>query len=434
MTAEINSARNGILLTDTTGATASNLIVADGDANLSATALGIMVNSTAIKVNSGPLNRQQVSRATLLSSLKGGTGIDVGDFKITDSNGVVGAVDLNKVDDVATTLGDVIDRINALSGVGVQARINDRGDGIEIIDTAGGAGKITVVEVGHGTTAKDLRLLGTATTVTIEGTPTQVIDGTASTTVNTDADDKLSDVVSKINALKRGVTASIFTDGNRQRLSLTVDQSGEANELLLDTGDTSLSFQEISGARDALVLYGSSGSGGILISSPTNQFKSIVSGLDITVNDGTLKPVTVSVAASSSSLVSNAKEFVAAYNSMRTTFATVTKYDADAQTTGILFGTTAALRVDSDLAHVITSAFFGVGKFQSLAAVGITLDDKGQMNLDEAKLTDAFNNDPDALKTMFTDEKLGVATKLDKVIEQLAGAEGFRARFAGRMR
>ena len=33
VTAAINSARNGIVLTDTTGATASNLIVADGDAN-----------------------------------------------------------------------------------------------------------------------------------------------------------------------------------------------------------------------------------------------------------------------------------------------------------------------------------------------------------------------------------------------------------------
>ncbi len=55
VTASINSARNGIQLTDTTGATASNLIVADGDANNSATALGIVANSAAIKVNSGAL-------------------------------------------------------------------------------------------------------------------------------------------------------------------------------------------------------------------------------------------------------------------------------------------------------------------------------------------------------------------------------------------
>ena len=55
VTAEINKVRNGIQLTDTTGATASNFIVADGDANNTATALGIVVNSAATKVNSGGL-------------------------------------------------------------------------------------------------------------------------------------------------------------------------------------------------------------------------------------------------------------------------------------------------------------------------------------------------------------------------------------------
>ena len=77
VTAAINSARNGIVLTDTTGATASNLIVADGDANETATALGIVANVAATSVNSGSLDRQQISRATLLSSLNGGDGIDL---------------------------------------------------------------------------------------------------------------------------------------------------------------------------------------------------------------------------------------------------------------------------------------------------------------------------------------------------------------------
>jgi len=39
------------VLTDTTGATGSNFIVADGDANNSATALGITANGSATTVN-----------------------------------------------------------------------------------------------------------------------------------------------------------------------------------------------------------------------------------------------------------------------------------------------------------------------------------------------------------------------------------------------
>ncbi len=422
VTASINSARNGIQLTDTTGATASNLIVADGDAHNSATALGIAANTTATKVNSGALSRKQISEATLLSSLNGGAGIYVGDFKITGTNGIVGAVDLNKVGDIATTVGDVIARINALTNVSVEARINDRGDGIELIDTAGGAGKITVTEVGNGTSAKDLRLLGTSVETTVNGLPTQVIDGTATTTVAIDADDTLKDLVTKINSLKRGVTASLLNDGTRQRLSISADNSGAANELLIDTGNTALSLQEINTGRDAIVQYGSSGAGGVLISSSTNNFTNIVDGINLTVNDGSLKPVTVSVQASSSALVSGVKEFVSSYNSLRDTLDKTTAFNADDLTTGILFGTQAALRVDTDISRVLTSRFFGVGQFDSLAAIGINVDANGKLELDETKLTAAFDKDPAALKQLFTDDKRGFATKLDDTIEQLAGA------------
>ena len=37
------------------------------------------------------------------------------------------------------------------------------------------------------------------------------------------------------------------------------------------------------------------------------------------------------------------------------------------------------------------------------------------------KLTAAFNKDPDSVKSLFTDDKKGVATKLNDAIEQLAG-------------
>ncbi len=422
VTASINSARNGIVLTDTTGATASNFIVANGDATDTASLLGIAADGTATTVNSGGLNRQQISDATLLSSLNGGNGIQVGDFYITGTTGVQGAIDLNKVGDVATTVGDVIDRINALIGVGVQARINDRGDGIELIDTAGGPGNISVTEVGNGTTAKDLNLLGTSNFATVDGVQKQVIDGSSTATVTITADDTLSTLVSKINALNRGVTASLLNDGTRQRLSLAVNKSGAANELLIDTSDTPLSFQELSSGRDALLQYGSSGPGGVLLSSSSNTFKNVVNGLDVTVNNGTLSPVTVNVSTSTDSLVSTAKQFVSAYNSLRTTLDKLTAYDSTAQTTGLLFGTTEALQVDTNLTNLITSPYFGLGQFQSLASVGITLDDSGQMSLDESKLTAAFTKDPDAVTKLFTDPTSGIGAKLNAACERLAGS------------
>lgn len=421
VTASINTARNGIQLTDTTGGTASNFIVADGDSNDTATALGITTNGANTTVNGGGLQRRQISAGTLLSALNGGAGIQVGDFNIKDTNGQTAAVDLNAVDNVATTVGDVINRINAL-GIGVQARINECGDGIELVDTAGGSGSITVTAVGNQTTAQDLRLLGTSTTKTIDGVQKQVIDGTATATVAIDSDDTLSDVVKKINALNRGVTASILNDGSKQRLSISTNNSGAASELLIDTSDTSLSLQEITSGRDALVVYGSSGSGGVLVSSSTNQFSNVVSGLDLTVNSGTQSPVTINVASTSDSLVSGVKDFVAAYNSIRTTLDKLTAFDPTALTTGLLFGSSETLRVDTDLTRLVGATYSGVGQFNSLASIGITLDKDGQMQLDQDKLTAAFNKDPDSVKSLFTDDKNGISVKLNDTLEQLAGA------------
>ena len=43
--------------------------------------------SAETSVNTGTLARQQVSRATLLSSLNGGDGVSITDFRITDTAG-----------------------------------------------------------------------------------------------------------------------------------------------------------------------------------------------------------------------------------------------------------------------------------------------------------------------------------------------------------
>ncbi len=423
ITAAINSARNGIQLTDTTGATASNLIVANADVTNTATSLGIAVNGALNSLNSGSLGRQQISKATLFSVLNGGAGIKASDIKITDSNGVVSAVDLNQVGSEAKTIGDIIDKINDLTNVGVEARINDTGDGILLLDTAGGSGKLKVTDVGNGTTAKDLRILGESVVRDIEGVPTKVIDGTAAATVTIGADDTLADVVATINALGKGVTASLLNDGTGQRLSLTVDKSGTANALQLDTTGTSFSFEAISAARDAKLLFGTVGSsgGGILVSSASNQFTGVISGLDLTINKDSQTPVTVRVATTTAGVSSQLKEFASAYNSLRDFLDQTTDFNQEDLTTGILFGTRAALGVESDLTRLLTARFFGVGSVDSLEAVGLSLNDKGKLEFDQTKFDTAVAKDPDAVNQLFTDEDLGVVKKLNDTIERLAG-------------
>lgn len=551
VTAAVNSARNGIVLSDTTSATASNLIVADGDANESATALGIVVDDAVTSVNSGSLSRRQISRATLLSALNNGQGIDVADFIIADSNGHSGAVDLNTLGSEAETVGDVIDRINSLSSIDVEARINDTGDGIllvdlasgpnamqvrevgnhttaadlhlagygvdttiggspahvidgsetiridlsdlgdpgasielsslnggdgvslgsfritdtngqsavivlnqpgttfntvadvinainakgidveagiddsgtgiVLVDTAHGAGTLTVEDLSGGTAAADLGIDGEAETVDIEGTPTQVIDGIG-TFPSSAAETGLAALASRINSLDAGVSASTLFDGQGYRLILTADETGTANELLVDGLDVGLGFQQISAARDAMLEFGGAQEGsGILVTSSTNTFDDALTGVELTIKGTSQDPITINVAVTSDKLTSTMQDFVDAYNSIRDNLDEATNFNEDEMTTGILFGTTAALRVEQDLTYVLSGRFYGVGNFTSLAAVGIGFDDTGHMELDSTKLQAAFANDPDGLEALLTDDKLGLAAKLGTVIDRLAG-------------
>jgi flagellar hook-associated protein 2 len=428
VTASVNSARNGIVLTNTTGGSASNLIVADGDATDTATALGIVADDAASAVNSGTLNRQQISRATLLSSLNGGKGIDLADFVIVDSSGATGAVDLNTASNEAKTIGDVIDRINAMTTADVEARINDTGDGILLIDNANGAGELEVKEVGANTAAADLRLLGTGVEKQVGGATKQVIDGTSQRTIDladlevASTQTRLGALAAQINSLDAGVSAAAVFDGIGYRLLFTAEETGAGRELVVDGLDAGLRFEELSRPRDAVIEFGgSSFGGGLIVASPDNTFEEIIPGVELNVLQASSENVTIEVDKAQSDLVTAVQDLVDAFNSVRANLDEVTSFNEVDQTTGILFGTTAALRVESDLNRVLSGQFFGVGTFSALGSVGLTFDDKGKLQLDTAKFEEAFAADPAALEEFFTHETLGVAAKLKAVIEQLAG-------------
>lgn len=423
VTARVSSSRGGIELTDVSGGSASHFIVESVGAATIAEDLGIATDSTAIEVASGALNRQAISKASLLSDIRGGQGITtLGDIAITDTLGVKKIIDLNPKDNEATTIGDVIDRINN-SPVGIEARINDTGDGIILVDTAGGGGEIKVENAG-GTVATDLDLAGTSIEVDINGTPTKVIDGTSAHSLEIVDGDTLEEIATKINELDGGVTASLLNDGQGVRLSLMVTNTGKANEILLELGGADFQFLETSSAQDAILQFGSTSGGGILVTSANNTFKDVVSGVSLTIQQASDAPVNVTVSANDSGLVAAAEDFVEAYNALRDDIAKLTSFDPDALTTGLLFGTNEALRVDTELSRLVTDEYFGLGSFSSLAEIGITVDDEGKLALNAVVFQQAFTSDPEGLKTFFgDDENGGVASRFDGVINRLAGVE-----------
>jgi flagellar hook-associated protein 2 len=421
ITASYNSAKNGVVLTDTSGATVSNLIAANGDATNTATKLGLAASVADTSINSGNLKRQAVSRSTTLSSYNGGQGVSLSSITITNSAGQSSTLNLAAF--APATIGDVIDEINA-HALGVTAQINDAGDGISLVDTAAGSGTLTVADVGGGRSAANLHIAGSGVATTINNQPAQLIDGSTTFTIQLAATDTLSDLATKINDLGVGASANVLSEGAGSlpdHLSLLSGVSGKAGELLIDGSALGLSFTDLTTGQDALLQIGGSATTGILVSSTKNQFTSVLPGIDVSLTGATTDPITVTVSQTSDNAAATLQAFVDQYNKLRDKLDSYTTFNSSDFTTGTLFGSAEALHVDSDLSNALTGTYFNNGSVHSLAELGITADDKGHLSFDKSKFQDKFNSDADGVTKFFTDTDFGAANKLDKVLESLVG-------------
>ncbi len=420
--ASYNSARNGIQITDRTGSTARNLVIANSDATNSADKLQIAANTASGFVNGGSLDLQVVSENTKLDALNGGKGIFRNTIVISDSSGAAGSLRL--LDSQFQTLGNLIDGINNL-GIGVQARINDAGDGIVLVNTANGAGVLNVRDVGSGRAAHELGIRGNGFVQNVGGSSVLAIKGSSKYTVTLGANDNLQDFVSKINTLNAGVVANLLNIGgsaNPYRVTLVSQRSGKAGELMLDVGSTPLVFTETAKAQDALLSVGASASSaGILVSSNSNEFTNVVNGLRLTIKKPSSETVTVTVENSSAEALESAKKFVTDFNKLDSELDDHTSFNEINGATGLLFGSTEALRIESGFAGLLSSRIFGAGSITSLEEVGLTLDQQGRLSLNEQKFKDKFNSNVATLKDFFVHEKTGAAVRINNLIDQLAG-------------
>lgn len=422
ITASYNSARNGLVLTDTTGQTTSNLIAANGDATNSATKLGLASSVSAGAINSGALHRQVVSRHTSLSTYKAGGAVSRGSFLITDSTGASGAVNLKVLE--PETIGDVIDAINSLA-IGVEARINDAGDGIALIDTAGGSGTLTVGDAGSGRSAADLKIAGNGEATTINGQPAQIIDGSTTISIELAPDETLDDLVQKINDAAGGATASILSESSgslRHHLSLQSAIAGKSGELLIDGTGLGLSFSDLAAAQDAVLQIGGSVTG-TLLSGAQNRFDDVLAGIDVTLLDASTETVTVTVSQTADGVASAVQLFVDNYNKLRDKLTTYTAYDPVGGTKGTLFASAETLRIDAELSRLVTGQHATGSDIRSLAELGVTVNDQGKLAFDKAKLAARFASDPEAVTTFFSDDERGFAAKADDLIERLVGSD-----------
>lgn len=287
----------------------------------------------------------------------------------------------------------------------------------------------TTASVGTGTLQLKLGSVGSDGTFTANGTTIPPITITSSDAAS------LQGVADKITAAKAGVTASVVTDANGQRLVLrSTDGANQAFTLTAtpDSGSASPGLERLNVDFDSATTDGAevvTRAGNAVFSVdgvPMVSASNTITGTDgvkmelkAVTTDG---PVTLSSSTPTDALKDAVNNVVAAYNEM---LASVNK--ATDAITGDLRADPAALALKRSLQKLTVTDLTGKtdGSPKTLASIGIATNNDGTLRVDKDALATALANNPQAIEAMFaagtgTDQATG--TSLPATLNRIAAS------------
>ncbi|MCB2017845.1 MAG: flagellar filament capping protein FliD [Hydrogenophaga sp.] len=227
-------------------------------------------------------------------------------------------------------------------------------------------------------------------------------------------EDTLSDIAAKINDADAGVSATVLKDASGERLLLHSKETGEENGFRITATDDDGNHTDAAGLS-RLVYDGTSTTGttrtqtalnakakvnGVDIETASNKLSDSLPGLTLQLSQVTTAPVLIDVTTDTESIRQNVQTFVDAYNSLNSTLATTTKYDASTQTAGTLQGDSTAVGLQNAMRAMMRSTTDS-NPFTRLSDIGISIQTGGAMSLDATKF-DAALGDLAGLKDLFT--------------------------------
>ncbi|WKT59727.1 flagellar filament capping protein FliD [Microbulbifer thermotolerans] len=244
----------------------------------------------------------------------------------------------------------------------------------------------------------------------------------------TENESSLEGIRDAINAADNGVVASIVNDGSAQpyRLVLSSAETGtEAAIASVDFGTGGLgdhlsldAATEVSAQNAQLTVNG------IDITSQGNRVEDAIQGVTLDLEE--TGSVSLEITRDTSAIEGKIKGFVSAYNNLQDTISSLTSYDQESGTAGVLIGNYTVQSVESRLRSTLTDVLTSSGAFKSLSDLGITLEVDGTLSLDEDALGDLVAEQLDDLTDFFAGvaDEDGLADRLDTVLGTMLDDDG----------
>ena len=251
---------------------------------------------------------------------------------------------------------------------------------------------------------------GTAVTVTVpDGTTLQEL----ATLINRDPDNP-------------GVVATIIDDGsggaNPFHLMLSGEETGSGKDIqIIDTGPNPTDLydgsyfdeanwdatQTAQNAEIRVDGFPDPGWGwpNPWIESESNDVADVIPGITLHLQDETDgDSVSIEIGLDKATIKANIESIVTAYNDVIDTINTVTSYDSETETAGALLGDSQVRSIKDTLLSLIANNIPGTDEnddYRSLGQIGIDLSAGGNLTIDEDKLDDALDDDPQAVARLF---------------------------------
>jgi flagellar hook-associated protein 2 len=237
--------------------------------------------------------------------------------------------------------------------------------------------------------------------------------GSVAITINP-GEDSLAEIAAKINDSGAGVSATVLKDASGERLLMRSKETGLENGFRItvsdddgnDTDGSGLSQLGFDLSNSAGMTQTQAGQNAIAtinnvsISSASNQLSDTLPGMTIRLSQITSEPVEIDVSQDLESVRTNVQAFVDAYNTLNTTLANATRYDASTQTAGSLQGDSTATGLQNALRGMMRSVSAS-SPYSRLSDIGIELKTGGKLEINSEKF-DAALNHADDLKQLFT--------------------------------
>jgi flagellar capping protein FliD len=178
---------------------------------------------------------------------------------------------------------------------------------------------------------------------------------------------------------------------------------GEGELLAGDKFEISATTATVREAKDLVLRLGATREGGGLeIRRDNNMVEDLIPGLRMEILDSSEEPITISVSDNTEVARESVINFVDAYNTFNATATEVTKFDAATQSAAPLLSDRNVAQMTSEIATTTIRSVPGLPQTDNmLFALGIRIDDKGVMSVDENKLDEKIAENFELVANIF---------------------------------